>query len=266
MNVPVVVGLALLVVLAGLGWPSARLFARSGGWAAAAAPATAGLAVSLAVALCTLTRAPMAPWLGLALLGGWAWYLQARRRGTLVTADDGPDGWVLLVALVVAALPVLLVDIPPVESDARYIWWFHASWYRHGGDVTRLGMTEPSFRFSRSRYPPLLTGVIATVWHLVDAYGAETALRVSQLYTAAAVAAAGFFTTAAARLRGRGAAVFAAAITAICWGANARSASSASRTWPGPHCSSPAPCSCSRGRSTAASSGRARPSPPRPRS
>lgn len=222
MNLPFVVGSVTVLVIVVLGWPTARLTSRHASAAGATAPATAGLAVAVAVGLCILTGTSLVPWLLLIALAGWAVYLDARRRGRLVTADDGPGNLALVVAIAVALLPVLLVDVPAVESDARYIWWFHAGWFRHGGDVTRSGMTEPLFQFSRSRYPPVLPGVIAVVWHVVDAYGSETALRVSQLFTVAAVAAAGFHTAAAARLRGRGAAVLAAVVVGVGWGANAQ--------------------------------------------
>lgn len=122
MNLPFVVGSVTVLVIVVLGWPTARLTSRHASAAGATAPATAGLAVAVAVGLCILTGTSLVPWLLLIALAGWAVYLDARRRGRLVTADDGPGNLALVVAIAVALLPVLLVDVPAVESDARYIW------------------------------------------------------------------------------------------------------------------------------------------------
>lgn len=213
----------LAVVLVAVGWPAGRaLSRRSRPWALATTPATAGLAVSAAVALSILLGTSMLPWLLLWAVVGWGWYLTHRPPGRLgARTVDGPGYGPLVAAVVVALAPVLLVDLPAVGSDARYIWWFHAAWFRAGGDVTREGMTTAAFSFSRSRYPPLLPGMIAAVWHLGGAYDRELALRVSQLFTGAAIAAAGFNTSVVTRLNRRGATVIAAAVTAVCWGANA---------------------------------------------
>ena len=220
MNVPLRAICLMAGVLFVVGWPAARVVSRSRTWAAAATPAVGGIAVSIAVAASILSGTSMLPWLAVCAVSGWALFL--RRRSSLVD-EPSCGSLVLWVAVLVALAPVVLVDIPPVESDARYIWWFHAAWFRGGGSVAREGMEIDSgnFLYSRSRYPPLLPGVIAAVWHFSDAYAAEMALRVSQLFTAAAIAAAAFHTAFVAQLTKRGAAIIAAIVAGMCWAANA---------------------------------------------
>ncbi len=222
MNAPVVVATMLAVVLAGVGWPLARMVGRTPAWALAVTPVAGGLVVSLGVMASVLTRTSLLPWLALAAAVGWAVLARRRRWDLGFHDDDGPGLGVLAVAALVALVPVVLVDLPPVESDARFIWWFHAAWFRGGGSVARDGMAHAAFGPSHSGYPPLVPGLIASVWHLGEAYDREAALRVSQLVTAAFVAAAGFFVTGVLRLPRRPSMVAAALVAAVCWGANAR--------------------------------------------
>lgn len=220
MNPPLFVAVLVIVVLAAIGWPAARSVGRTSAWSLASAPAAAGLVASLAVMAAVVTRTSMVPWLFVAAVGGWM--VLSRRRGRddhLFLADD-PGLGVLLVALAVALVPVVLVDLPAVESDARFIWWFHAAWFRGGGDVAREGMATPSFGPSHSGYPPLLPGLVASVWHVGGAYDREVALRAGQLITAGFIAAASFFVTAVLRLPRRLALVAAALLAGMCWGAN----------------------------------------------
>lgn len=222
MNVPFTTMAMVALVFAAVGWPAARLLARSRVGAWATLPASTGVACSIAVAAAILTGSSMVPWLATMAVLGWAGLALRRATGHRWTPEHDPIGVTALVtAAVVAILPVILVDIPPVEADARYMWWFHAAWYRHGGDVTAEAMSLPDFFFRRPAYPPLLPGVIATVWHVGGAFDREVALRVSQLFTGAAVAAAGFFTARTLRLGRRDTAVAAGLVAAACWGANA---------------------------------------------
>ncbi len=222
MNVPFATMAMVALVFAAVGWPAARLLARSRVGAWATLPASTGIACSIAVAAAILTGSSMVPWLATMAVLGWAGLALRRATGHRWVPEHDPTGVTALVtAAVVAILPVILVDIPPVEADARYMWWFHAAWYRHGGDVTSEAMSLPDFFFRRPAYPPLLPGVIATVWHLGGAFDREVALRVSQLFTGAAVAAAGFFTARTLRLGRRDTAIAAGFVAAACWGANA---------------------------------------------
>lgn len=221
MNVPFVTTAMVALVFAAVGWPAARLTARTRVEAWATLPATAGIACSIAVAASILVGTSMVPWLVLLAVAGWATLVLRRSLGHRgVVQHDPADTAALLAAAVVAILPVILVDLPPTEADARYMWWFHAAWYRHGGDVTSEAMALPDFAFRRPSYPPLLPGVIAAVWHLGDAFDREVALRVSQLFTGACVAAAGFFTARTLRLERRDRAIAAGLVAAACWGAN----------------------------------------------
>lgn len=221
MNAPFFVAALVVVVVAAIGWPMARTVGHTSAWSVATAPAAAGLVASAAVMAAVLTRTSMVPWLLAAAVAGWV--IVARRRGRddhLFLADD-PGAGALLAALGVALVPVVLVDLPPVESDARFIWWFHAAWFRAGGAVAREGMANPSFGPTHSGYPPLLPGLVASVWHLGSAYDREVALRVSQLVTAGFVTAASFFVTTVLRLPRRLGMATAGVLAAMCWGANA---------------------------------------------
>lgn len=221
MNAPVLVAALLALVLAGVGWPLARQVGRTPAWALAVTPVAGGLVVSVGVMASLLTRTSLLPWLVLAAAVGWAVLASRRRWDRGFHDDDGPGLAVLAVAALVAVVPVVLVDLPPVESDARFIWWFHAAWFRGGGAVARDGMAHAAFSPSHSGYPPLVPGLIASVWHLGEAYDREAALRVGQLVTAAFIAAAGFFVTGVLRLPRRPAMGAAALVAAVCWGANA---------------------------------------------
>lgn len=219
MNLPVVAALLLALVCLVLGWPLARRVARSPSWVLATTPAAAGLACAASVSVSILTRTSMVPWLLVIGIAGWAAEVQRRRQPRHAAVSDAPGGGVLLVAAIAAVAPVVLVDLPLVEADPRLIWWFHAAWFREGGDVTRQAMVQ--FDYPQTGYPPVVPGLIAAVWHVAGAYDRELALRVTQLFTAAGVATTGFLVSATLRLGRRGAMVAAALVAAVCWGSNA---------------------------------------------
>ena len=221
MNLPVMAAALLVLVLAAIGWPGARSAGRTPAWSVATVPAVAGLVAAFGVMLSVATSTSLLVWLVLAALVGVA--VLVARRGAAAPAwasDDQPGRGVLVVALAVSLLPVVLVDLPPVESDARFIWWFHAAWFRGGGAVAREALSHPAFGPTHPGYPPAAPALIAAVWHLADAYDRELALRVSQLLTAGTVAAGGFFVASALRLVGRQAMVVAAVVVAVTWGTN----------------------------------------------
>lgn len=228
-----VAGVVLLA--AALGWPAARLLGGSSTWATVLAVPAAGIGCSLAVSLSILTKTALWPWLILLGMVGWALLLRSR-SGASVTAPATPDPGTgpLLVALVVAVAPLLLVDIPAIESDARSAWWFHAELFRLGGSVASEGMAEPAFRFSRPAYPPLVPAVIAGVWHLGGNLDREVALRVSQALVASGAALTAFTVVATQGLVRRGGMVIAALVAATCWGMNAEVGLSGfvDLTWP----------------------------------
>lgn len=220
MNVPFFAAVLLLVILTAVGWPGARRLGRTPAWSVAVTPAVAGLVAAGSVMASIVTRTSLVPWLVLVALIGWAALVHRRGRHGQVLVPDDPGGAVLAVAAAAALLPVVLVDLPPVESDARFIWWFHAAWFRGGGEVARDGMAHSSFAATHSGYPPLAPGLVASAWHLAAAYDREVALRVSQLVTAAFIAAAGFFVAGTLRLPRRGAMAAAALVVAVAWGTN----------------------------------------------
>ena len=221
MNVPFATAAMVAVVFVAVGWPGARLVARTRADAWATLPATTGIACSVAVAVAILTGTAMLPWLAAVAVVGWSGLAVRRSLGhRWMTGHDPGAVTALAAAVAVAVLPVILVDLPPTEADARYMWWFHAAWYRHGGDATSGALSRPVLAFRPPSSPPLLPGVIAGVWHVGDAFDREVALRVSQLFTGACVAAAGFFTARTLRLGPRDRAIAAGLVAAACWGAN----------------------------------------------
>ena len=119
----------------------------------------------------------------------------------------------LTVAALVALLPVALVDLPATVSDARSIWWLHAAWFRAGGRLAAQAMEAPAYGGSLPSHPPLVPSVIAAVWHVDGAYDRAVAIRVSEVITAYAAAALGFFTAQVLRLTGGIAVLVAGAAT-----------------------------------------------------
>ncbi|MBL8776589.1 MAG: hypothetical protein JNK12_11670 [Acidimicrobiales bacterium] len=224
---------ASALVGATVGWPVARLVGGTRAWSLALTPAAAGVACSLAVALSILAESSMWPWLLMIAMGEWAVLLRYRSTASYVRS-----GWwetsPLVVAAVVAAAPLLLVDVPPVESDARSAWWFHAELFRHGGSIAHAGMAEPAFRFSRPAYPPFVPAAIAAVWHLGGNLDREVALRISQAVVASGVALTAFVVATTLRLNRRGSMFIAALVAATCWGMNAEVGLSGfvDLTWP----------------------------------
>jgi hypothetical protein len=76
-------------------------------------------------------------------------------------------GTALLVWYGVPALALLMLFRPaPIWWDARSIWWFHASWFRAGGDAVRSGLTNPAVAFSHPDYPPGDPAAIAALWSI----------------------------------------------------------------------------------------------------
>ena len=228
-----VAGVVLLA--AALGWPGARLLGGSSTWGTVLAVPAAGVAGSLAVSLSILTKTALWPWLILLAMAGWALLLRFR-SGASVTAPatSDPGTGPLVVALAVSVAPLLLVDIPAIESDARSAWWFHAELFRLGGSVASEGMAEPAFRFSRPAYPPLVPAVIASVWQLGGNLDRDVALRVSQALVASGAALTAFTVVATQGLVRRRGMVIAALVAAMCWGMNAEVGLSGfvDLTWP----------------------------------
>lgn len=235
MNALLLASVGVVLLALALGWPTARLLGGSSNWAVVLAVPAAGIACSLAVSLSILTKTAMWPWLIVLGVSGWVLLLRSRSGGVMGVAPTAEPGTgPLLVALAVAFAPLVLVDIPPVESDARSAWWFHAELFRLGGSVASEGMAEPAFRFSRPAYPPLVPAVIAGVWHLGGNFDREVALRVSQAVVASGAALIAFTVVGTQHLVRRTGMVVAGLVAAMCWGMNAEVGLSGfvDLTWP----------------------------------
>lgn len=88
----------------------------------------------------------------------------------------------LVVWFTIPALALLLVRPPdPIGWDARSIWWFHASWFRGGGDLVRESLANPLLSFSQPSYPAGNPASIATLWAIT---GTREDLVVAQSLTA----------------------------------------------------------------------------------
>jgi len=75
----------------------------------------------------------------------------------------------------VAALPAA-----PLGWDARSIWWFHASWFRSGGQVAQDSLGNSLLSFSQPDYPAGNSAAIATLWRLT---GSVENLELAQALT-----------------------------------------------------------------------------------
>lgn len=211
-----VVLLAALVALTGLG-PSLAV-APTRTTALALAPAMTGIACSLAVAASVLTGTPLVPWLILAAVLGWAtaWHRRVTRPAV---ADPGTERWTLVTAWLVALVPLALIAYPATGGDARANFWLHASWFLAGGDAARTAMENPAYAYTHPAYPPLVPGLIASVWRMSGGHDREVALRVGQLVTAYGVATLAFFTVHTLDLRRRHALLAAGGLAWLAWSA-----------------------------------------------
>lgn len=212
----------LLGVLLGvLGLGPAMIVAKSRVWALALAPIVGALVCAVAVNISLLLRTSMVPWLVVLGALGWAATWWRWRSGALALGPAEPGPRVLLTAAVVAILPPLLVDLPPTTQDARAIWWLHAGWFYAGGQLAHDAMTNPAYVYTHPAYPPLVPAVIAGVWHLHAAYDALLALRITQAFTAAAIASLAYFVARVLRVQGRVAIGVAVAVVLVAWGSQA---------------------------------------------
>lgn len=164
---------AVFLVLTGL--PLATALIRSGPLALAAAPTCSGLVCAVAGMACLATGTALRPWVVAFTLLTWvaAAVVAVRRRPSwrvgAGSGEPGLLGW--LPAGLVAALmgPVLAATTsPPVEWDARAIWWFHGLWFWQGGDAVARAMANPAFSWSHQDYPPLYPASSGALWTFYD--------------------------------------------------------------------------------------------------
>jgi len=223
MSPPIATTLVTLGLLTLLGLAPALIVGRSRAWTAALTPVAGALVGALGATLSVLTGTSMVPWLVASAVVGWAGLLARRHHRLLDRLGPPPavsaEGVTLTVAALVALLPVALVDLPATVSDARSIWWLHAAWFRAGGRLAAQAMEAPAYGGSLPSHPPLVPSVIAAVWHVDGAYDRAVAIRVSEVITAYAAAALGFFTAQVLRLTGGIAVLVAGAATWLAWSA-----------------------------------------------
>ncbi len=216
--------LALVVLTLALGLGPARLLSRSRATILVLAPGLAAVACAVAVPASIHAGGSMIPWLVALAVIGWAASLRLRpmRRPAPAGAPPGEsvdDLRILAGAALAAIVPLLLVRYPTTTADARSIWWLHAAWFHSGGNLAREAMTNPVLPDIHPSYPPLIPGVIASVWHLWRPYDREMALATSQWLTAYGATALGYFTARAFRLHGWAATAAAAGIAWLGWSA-----------------------------------------------
>ncbi|MEQ1700024.1 MAG: hypothetical protein ABMA25_07940 [Ilumatobacteraceae bacterium] len=156
--------LVTVAVLYGCGLPITLSALNSRVLAVALAPLCTGLLAVLAVLGSLLTGTALAPWLVLWLLAGWAgaawWWRQGRGHGRSPTVPWWAAGPVVLLT----APALLATNAAAIEWDARSIWWFHAAWFRQGGEVARAAMNNDAFQFAHADYPPFAPATQAMIW------------------------------------------------------------------------------------------------------
>jgi hypothetical protein len=210
----------LAIVVGATGLAPGVLVGRTRSWALLVAPACAAVVCSLAVGLSLATRSALLPWvLLLGALGWTALAVQVVRRRVPLLPPPGEGGWLVFVPVVLVALaPVLLAQMPLSEIDARNIWWYHASWFRAGGEAAWTAIHEPANDGTHPAYPPLVPGLIASAWGFGGAYDVGVALAVTQLFTASGVAVLSFATTQVAHVRRHAGAFLAVVVGLVAWG------------------------------------------------
>lgn len=203
-----------LVAVMGLG--PARMVAPSPAASLVIAPAAAGVMCGLAVVGALAFGTPVLPWLCALGVAGWA--ISSRFRVGGDTGRHAHDAWgVLFGATLVALAPILLVRYPATAPDALHGWWFRATWFDSGGVLANTSMNDPAYAYAHPSYPPLVSGFIASTWQFARSGDREVALRLTQLLTAAAIAALSFFTISATRLRRLPAVLAAAGLAWVAW-------------------------------------------------
>jgi len=102
----------------------------------------------------------------LGLVNGVAiWRLVRDRRAVRSARSLGRPG----VVVWLTAFPLVLLLVRPSVPgswDVRSIWWFHASWFLHGGDVVREALANSLVEFSQTDYPTGNPMAIAGLWQL----------------------------------------------------------------------------------------------------
>lgn len=102
--------------------------------------------------------------------------------------DLGLATWFMIPSL----LLLLLFPPAPLGWDARSIWWFHASWFRSGGQVAQDSLGNSLLSFSQPDYPAGNPAAIATLWRLTGSVeNLELAQALTSVMSGLAVASLG---------------------------------------------------------------------------
>lgn len=135
------------------------------------------------------------------------WWLA---RGRLRRWDSPPLGWSALTVLVMAAVlvfPLAPLRAPMIGWDANSIWLTHALMISGGHHALLTGLRNPATFFDNPDYPPLVPAASALELLRFGAASLHSAVVMTELLTACAVAAVGSLIatsvrrgTAAARL------------------------------------------------------------------
>lgn len=181
-----------LVLLVAVGFPLAYAVTRQVVLAAVLAPLVTGLQCTAAAVLMVVVGAPdisgvpFALWLVLATVAAWVVAaVLLRREQAPLPALGVLDLAVMYLPLL---LPALLVRRPPVQWDARSIWWFHAAWIDAGPTALRDALANPALAFSHPDYPPFSPATVAAAWTVTPGSGLWVAQVVSAVLTLSAVA------------------------------------------------------------------------------
>ena len=183
--------LVVVCFLYGIGLPMTLVAVRSRAFAVVLAPLCTGLLAVVAAVAGLVTGTALAPWLVVCLLAGWGAAALVWRRGFghgAASDPTGPKWWAAAIVLFVMAPALLATRAGAIEWDARSIWWFHAAWFRQGGDAARAAMDNRAFGFAHPDYPPFAPATEASLWTWYHDLDRMLAKAVSAHLTFAAVA------------------------------------------------------------------------------
>jgi len=165
------------------------------------APLVTGLIAAVAGIAVAAVGGSLSLWVAIVAVASMvaSWVATGRPRSWLALRSSpsrprmaGLDGWdavVLIGPLVILALAALN---PPVEWDARSIWWFHTSWFWGGGSSVQPALGNAALAFSHPDYPPLVPATIAIAWRASGSSSLQLALELSTMLTMTALATLGF--------------------------------------------------------------------------
>lgn len=142
------------------------------------------------------------------------WWLAAGRRQR---GESPPLGWSVLTVLVMAAalvFPLTPLRVPMIGWDANSIWLTHALMVAGGHHALLTGLRNPATFFDNPDYPPLVPAASALELLRFGSASLHSAVVMTELLTACAVAAVGTLIATSVR-RGTVARLSALAVGAV---------------------------------------------------